>query len=845
MSSEWVRVESKSKPGKFYYYNTKSGQSTFQKPVGVSASVPVVPPRPEKKTFKYTAKVILKIVRGRRLNYKNKKKTCYCKVVAQSRDGTEYKNLGKEMSTKLALGSLEPCFNETFEWPSNGDLIDRILIRCYKREPLRFSDKPLGELYLQMGVVKQQQNHSWGTKADLVRSKEANMVTGSLEVSVKYTPGGEIVMNSDGSSMPTNVRRVGHVGLTSDGLLDLKTIPESWIQLFKTAGISKKQVKQNNRAVTIVLKEFGYISNGGGAANRKFNGRKIEEEAKDKGVPALFARMLFDHEADGAGGLALQKGAIVELYEDKKDGFWIALDVEKKQRGLVQADYMEVLFPMIDGWEEVEEPDNPGSFFYHNAESGETKWDRPSDNTKIGMFLSSPKAPQNLKSTDQHGKPSKGDEAEDQVSNIAHRRANAAKGSRAGKTNTQSLGSRLSVTAASVKVLVVTQNASATAMPDGGQEATGVDKKFEKFGKYRKMKIMKIPDGAIRGAMTRDGISASAIDEFFQAAATSAAAPVIVPRTIPPAAPARTKAPNAVQQQTPPQQRGAALEGTSTGKLVKYKKMKIMKIPDGAIRGAMMRDGIPASAIDEFFRPMPTETQAPAVQVSPPAQKTAAAGTGFLSEITGFQKGSLKKKSEQRLSSPGEKHGRAFQGSPPPAVGGFLSEITGFKKGKLKTASSRAASRSEATGRAAGSGGGFLSEITSFQKGRLKSGKSRTSTSKGSPSPGVKSPAQGGGFLSDIAGFKKGKLKSASSRVIAPPSKPSGGGSGKNFLAQISGFKRGNMKKAKDRKLKEIEPKDVNKGGDIFSALQGAIGNLRRAINSSDDEEEEDDDDWE
>ena len=258
-----------------------------------------------------------------------------------------------------------------------------------------------------------------------------------------------------------------------------------------------------------------------------------------------------------------------------------------------------------------------------------------------------------------------------------------------------------------------------------------------------------------------------------------------------------------------------------------------------------MRDGIPASAIDEFFRPMPTETQAPAVQVSPPAQKTAAAGTGFLSEITGFQKGSLKKKSEQRLSSPGERHGRAFQGSPPPAVGGFLSEITGFKKGKLKTASSRAASRSEATGRAAGSGGGFLSEITSFQKGRLKSGKSRTSTSKGSPSPGVKSPAQGGGFLSDIAGFKKGKLKSASSRVIAPPSKPSGGGSGKNFLAQISGFKRGNMKKAKDRKLKEIEPKDVNKGGDIFSALQGAIGNLRRAINSSDDEEEEDDDDWE
>jgi hypothetical protein len=506
---------------------------------------------------------------------------------------------------------------------------------------------------------------------------------------------------------------------------------------------------------------------------------------------------------------------------------------------------MEVLFPMIDGWEEVEEPDNPGSFFYHNAESGETKWDRPSDNTKIGMFLSSPKAPQNLKSTDQHGKPSKGDEAEDQVSNIAHRRANAAKGSRAGKTNTQSLGSRLSVTAASVKVLVVTQNASATAMPDGGQEATGVDKKFEKFGKYRKMKIMKIPDGAIWGAMTRDGISASAIDEFFQAAATSAAAPVIVPRTIPPAAPARTKAPNAVQQQTPPQQRGAALEGTSTGKLVKYKKMKIMKIPDGAIRGAMMRDGIPASAIDEFFRPMPTETQAPAVQVSSPAQKTAAAGTGFLSEITGFQKGSLKKKSEQRLSSPGERHGRAFQGSPPPAVGGFLSEITGFKKGKLKTASSRAAPRSEATGRAAGSGGGFLSEITSFQKGRLKSGKSRTSTSKGSPSPGVKSPAQGGGFLSDIAGFKKGKLKSASSRVIAPPSKPSGGGSGKNFLAQISGFKRGNMKKAKDRKLKEIEPKDVNKGGDIFSALQGAIGNLRRAINSSDDEEEEDDDDWE
>ena len=99
--------------------------------------------------------------------------------------------------------------------------------------------------------------------------------------------------------------------------------------------------------------------------------------------------------------------------------------------------------------------------------------------------------------------------------------------------------------------------------------------------------------------------------------------------------------------------------------------------------------------------------------------------------------------------------------------------------------------------------------------------------------------------MSEIAGFKKGKLKSASSRVIAPPRMPSGGGCGKNFLAQISGFKRENMKKAKDRKLKDIQTKDVSKGGDIFSALQGAIGNLRKAINSSDDEEEEDDDDWE
>ena len=67
---------------------------------------------------------------------------------------------------------------------------------------------------------------------------------------------------------------------------------------------------------------------------------------------------------------------------------------------------------------------------------------------------------------------------------------------------------------------------------------------------------------------------------------------------------------------------------------------------------------------------------------------------------------------------------------------------------------------------------------------------------------------------------------------------------GGGFLADIKGFKKGALKKVTERKLPDVKVEE-GVGGDIFSALQGAMKNVRKSIEAdSDSEEDGDDDDW-
>ena len=93
----------------------------------------------------------------------------------------------------------------------------------------------------------------------------------------------------------------------------------------------------------------------------------------------------------------------------------------------------------------------------------------------------------------------------------------------------------------------------------------------EKLEKYAKMKKMGLPDGAIRHKMKQDGLSADAIADFFANTAPMKEKPQ----------PTETKVANP--------------------KLAKYAKMKKMGLPEGAIRHKMTQDGIAKELMAEFF----------------------------------------------------------------------------------------------------------------------------------------------------------------------------------------------------------------------------------------------------
>ena len=100
-----------------------------------------------------------------------------------------------------------------------------------------------------------------------------------------------------------------------------------------------------------------------------------------------------------------------------------------------------------------------------------------------------------------------------------------------------------------------------------------------KYAKYDKMRKMKLPDGAIRQAMQRDGVDP---EPFFSAPAAAMPAQVPAPALDP--------------------------------KYAKYAKMRKMKMPEGAIRQAMQRDGVdPEPFFSAPAAAIPAQVPAPAL----------------------------------------------------------------------------------------------------------------------------------------------------------------------------------------------------------------------------------------
>ncbi|GBG24385.1 Formin-like protein 3 [Hondaea fermentalgiana] len=100
--------------------------------------------------------------------------------------------------------------------------------------------------------------------------------------------------------------------------------------------------------------------------------------------------------------------------------------------------------------------------------------------------------------------------------------------------------------------------------------------------KYDKMQKAGLPEGAIRNAMARDGLSAETQATFFEGSNASASA---APET-------DGKGSNGGK---------CTANAQMDPKFAKYAKMKQAKIPDGAIRNKMARDGLSAQDQDVFF----------------------------------------------------------------------------------------------------------------------------------------------------------------------------------------------------------------------------------------------------
>jgi hypothetical protein len=298
----------------------------------------------------------------------------------------------EEYETERADGA-QPVWKEVFHFGDQHldlDTVDFMQIDVYKKN--MFSSTSMGKVCVSLNALRRSttKNKTAGKKDKqwhaLEKTKKMKTVRGEVLLVVEYRPGGEFVEGG-----VSNVRHHGHVGITSEGKLDLKNIPGPWKNLFKEAGIKKKDIKNNSDAVMKVLVQYGFIP------RSMFPNVDMQEEEKnqtkeEKNKPTTIqtrlrtssnttrrGRLLFQFDAMEEGELNAQQNEIVVLIECHED-FWLVQN-DNGQEGFVQSDYIEELHALPLGWSEIVTEND--EVYYYNESTNEASWDRPPDQPSL------------------------------------------------------------------------------------------------------------------------------------------------------------------------------------------------------------------------------------------------------------------------------------------------------------------------------------------------------------------------------------------------------------------------------------------------------------------------------
>ena len=266
----WEKVESNSKPGKFYWFHTETGETSWKRPVVEEQKDAKQLPRPlpptptshlnqsahqqQPRVIKFTAKIVLSVNQLRNVP----KGKYYCELTLYTSNTQRIE--AEDCETDYAEGSA-PAWKESFHFGAKLDLEAVAFIQVDVWKKTMFSRKSIGKVTISLHELRQQQQaaaQSGQQKHELwhplEKTKKMKTVAGELYLILDYRPGGEFVEGG-----VSNVQHHGHVGITDQGKLDLKNIPAPWKNLFKEAGIRKKDIKNNSDAVMKVLVQYGFI----------------------------------------------------------------------------------------------------------------------------------------------------------------------------------------------------------------------------------------------------------------------------------------------------------------------------------------------------------------------------------------------------------------------------------------------------------------------------------------------------------------------------------------------------------------------------------------------------------
>jgi len=361
-------------------------------------------------------------------------------------------------------------------------------------------------------------------------------------------------------------------------------------------------------------------------------------------------------------------------------------------------------------------------------------------------------------------------------------------------------------------VVAPTPPAPVAASPSGG----GPD-----MSKYDQMKAVGLPEGAIRNAMMRDSVEPP-MGYFDSPSSTSA--------------PTSTQAP---VEQHPPTTSSSNVEiPSSFPGFEKYQRMQEHGLPEGAVRNAMMRDGVepPSGFFSSSSGTTSSSSATPPVPPSVGATAGQPAPTGV--HFPGMEK-------YERMKKTGLPEGAILNamrrdGVTPPE--GFF-QTASIQQESHKASGPISVSQNHHPATAAppppapparGPGGGGMSMLDQIKSGGNLKHVERPSTET------TKSPhGNTGGGLSMMDQIKQGgNLKhvehptpSENSAAAAPPMNP--------LFAE--------MQKVKLRKVESSESDNSSKrssmpSNSLGNAILNAIGDRRDQIAGSD--EEEDDDEW-